>query len=64
MRIVKALTRWARVVGRRLEPPGNRTPLDESLEQQPGLSSIPPPMRDRTGPAPGPQMGDRFIEPD
>jgi hypothetical protein len=39
MKILKALTRWGRAVGRRLEPPGNRTPLDESLEQKPGLSS-------------------------
>jgi hypothetical protein len=36
---------WSRIRGaaqgvrRRLTPPGNRTPIEESLEQKPGLSS-------------------------
>jgi hypothetical protein len=36
----KAITRRARAVGRRLTPPGNRTPLEESGEQRPGLPSF------------------------
>lgn len=39
MKILKALARWGRAVGRRLEPPGSRTPLEESLEQKPGPGS-------------------------
>jgi hypothetical protein len=35
----KAVTRAARRAGRRLTPPGNRTPLEESGEQRPGLGS-------------------------
>ena len=33
------LRRWPRRVGRKLTTPGNRTPLDESQLQRPGLRS-------------------------
>jgi hypothetical protein len=33
------LRSWTRRVGRKLTPPGNRTPLEESQEQRPGLRS-------------------------
>jgi hypothetical protein len=33
------LRRWSRRVGRKLTTPGNRTPLDESQRQRPGLRS-------------------------
>jgi hypothetical protein len=33
------LRRWATGVGRKLTTPGNRTPLDESQQQRPGLRS-------------------------
>jgi hypothetical protein len=33
------LRRWARRDGRKLTTPGNRTPLDESQGQRPGLRS-------------------------
>jgi len=36
----KSITRRARAVSRRLTPPGNRTPLEESLEQRPGIPSF------------------------
>jgi hypothetical protein len=36
----KAIARRARAVGRRLTPPGNRTPIEESGEQRPGLPSF------------------------
>lgn len=33
------ISRVARRLGRRLTPPGSRTPLEESLQQKPGLAS-------------------------
>jgi hypothetical protein len=33
------LRRWTRRIGRKLTPPGTRTPLEESREQRPGLRS-------------------------
>jgi len=49
---VRSLARWARSIGRRLTPPGNRTPLEESLEQRPGLSSNSQPPRPPGDPGP------------
>jgi len=34
----KAFTRRARAIGRRLTPPGNRAPIEESGEYRPGSS--------------------------
>jgi len=34
-----SLRRALRAVGRRLTPPGNRAPIEESLEQRPGPGS-------------------------
>jgi len=36
--IASGIRRGLRAAARKLTPPGNRTPLDESLEQRPGLS--------------------------
>jgi hypothetical protein len=53
------VVRRARAVGRRLTPPGNRTPLDESLSQRPGLGSaeVPPSAAGTTSHIQGGWMG-------
>jgi len=38
MNAVGTLRRWARSIGKRLTPPGNHTPIDESLDGRPGPS--------------------------
>jgi len=54
MSFLSSMRRWSRALGRRLTPPGNRAPIEESLEQRPGLSSHQQPIQ-------GLGAGDRAI---
>jgi len=62
MSFLSSMRRWSRALGRRLTPPGNRAPIEESLEQRPGLSSHQQPIQDAAlhdGPMQGMGAGDR-----